>query len=637
MSQQIVLGIDLGTTNSAVSFTDAGSTEIEPLSILQIATPGSVSEEQLLPSMLYIPLTGEFPSETLQLPWDATSQVVIGNFAKKHGLDNPDRLVHSAKSWLSNHHIDRTAALLPWNSQIAEAKWSPLAASQAYLEHLRQAAIVARPQLATESYKTVLTVPASFDDTARSLTHDAAARAGFGEVAILEEPIAAFYAWIAAHEDSWRDIVKAGDLVLVCDIGGGTADFSLIAVSQGAQGELELIRVSVGEHILLGGDNIDLAIAHALRSKLADQQVTIDKWQFLSLVHAGRNAKEVLLADNAPEAMPITVASRGASLFASAVSVTLTKEEVATLVLQGFFPAVAANDLPKSKTSVGLRDFGLDYAADPAFTKHLAKFLNTSYQTVLAREDLRDLFPSQLNAPLLKPTAVLFNGGICKADTIRQRICESLQQWCEQEVRELPGSDYDRAVSRGAAYFGALRETGQSLKIRSGTPFAYYIGVESSAMAIPGAMPELQGVCVVPQGMEEGTTYLLDREFGLLTGQEVEFRFFRAATRGADVVGSLVPDLLYADLEETSRLRLEVPVVENHASEVIPVKLRSAITDVGTLELWMQHANSDKQWKLEFNVRAEEVTAVDTIVANASPEQQQLSFEQIDNYYQKKN
>lgn len=634
-----ILGIDLGTTNTAVATADVSSGRVSPQPVMQLVRPGALHDEALLPSMLYIPFAGEFEAGALALPWNAEPAYCTGQLAKSHGATNPDRLVHSAKSWLCNHHVDRHAAILPWNSKIEEAKLSPYAVSKAYLSHVREAFQLSDSPLSGEKYRTVVTVPASFDDTARALTHEAAGAAGFDDVTILEEPVAAFYAWIENQGNAWKEQVTVGDVVLVCDIGGGTADFSLIAVAEGEAGELDLVRLSVGEHILLGGDNIDLALAHTLKRKLESQGSSLDSWQFMALVHASRNAKEELLAVDAPEEVSISIASRGSSLFASTLSVPVLREEVLRLVLDGFFLTVAPHEVPQSRTGTGLREFGLDYASDPCFTRHLAAFLRNSKQTVQLREDLRGRVAAEQladDAVILKPTAVLFNGGVCKATPVRERLLSLLTEWSGKAVRELPGTDYDRAVARGAAFFGLIRETNESLRIRSGTPYAYYIGVEVAGMPIPGALPELQGVCVVPQGMEEGSSFVLEKEFGLLTGQNVEFRFFRSGVRGDDQVGAIVSGVEHA-LEETSRLHLTLPPIADGENQVIPVQLRSVVTEVGTLELWMEHCNSDNRWKLEFNVRNAGENAEDTLVPNASEAQIESAQQQIEDFYGKKN
>ena len=611
MNARFSLGIDLGTSNSAMAVADL---EIECTAIVEITQslgPNQVGERATLPSALYLPHPEEFPKDSFPLPWsDAEERAIIGAFARDHGALVPDRLVTSAKSWLSNPHIDPKQRTLPWKSDAAEEKLSPFECSCRYLHHLREAFLYAERAQGRDwdlaDGQVVLTVPASFDEIARSLTAEAAEAAGLGNVTLLEEPQAAFYAWAGQAGREWRNLVGPGDIVLVCDVGGGTADFSLIAVTDVA-GTLELERISVGEHILLGGDNMDLALAYALQAKIEGAGKSLDAWQFLALVHAAAKAKITLFENDALAEAPIAVPSRGSSLFARTVSTTLDRQMLEQIVLDGFFARTGIDDTPREGRRVGLQEFGLPYASDPVVSKHLARFLRRSLQNVRASEKLASLVAPRAGTEALIPTAVLFNGGVFKAASIRARVLDLLASWnVGQPVRELQGFEPDLAVARGASIYGRQRATGKGMRIKAGTSRSYYIGLESSAPAVPGFRPPVKALCVVPQGMQEGTELLIEgRELGLVTGQPAEFRFFSSAVRSGDTPGEVLPDA-ERELEETSLLEVELPALADApAGQVVPVRINSVVTELGTLELWMKHTNSDRRWQIEFQVRTE--------------------------------
>lgn len=613
MDRKFVLGIDLGTSNSAVTLCDLESGESRVVDVTQILAPNQIGERSSLPSALYLPGENEFTANAIRLPWsDADAKQIVGAFAREQGAQVPDRLVASAKSWLSNLHVDPQSAVLPWNSEIASGKLSAVDASRRYLEHLKQGVLYAERlegrEWNLEEGQVVLTVPASFDEVARKLTADAALAAGLPEPILLEEPQAAFYAWTDKVGSDWRKQVQAGDVILVCDVGGGTADFSLIAVSE-QDGNLAVERIAVGEHILLGGDNMDLALAYTLQAQLEDEGTEIDDWQFLALVHAVSQAKAKLFEDETLSELPIAIPSRGSSLFAGTVSTTLTRVDLNAVVVDGFFALTASDEMPVEAGGTALQEFGLPYAADAVVSKHLARFLARSLQNVKASESLSALIENPevaLAGTLLKPTAVLFNGGVFKADSIRSRVMELLASWCELAPRELQGFQPDLAVAKGAAIYGRNRVSGQGIRIRAGSARSYYLGLESSRPAVPGFKPPIKAVCVVPQGMEEGSSHLLEgRTFGLVTGKPALFRFFASEIRGGDRPGDLVNK---ADtvLEETSNLEIVLPAMDAFPEgQPIPVFLNSVVTELGNLELWMQHTDSEKKWKVEFQVRME--------------------------------
>ena len=613
MTARFSLGIDLGTSNSAIAISDIDSERTEVIELTQVLGPNRIGEKPILPSALYLPHPDEFPEGAFPLPWraDKRGEPIVGFFAREHGALVPDRLITSAKSWLSNAHIDPRQRVLPWKSEIKEDKLSAFDASRLCLEHIKDSLLQAKraegKELDWADAEIVVTVPASFDEVARNLTAEAAEAAGLGKVVLLEEPLAAFYAWTAQAGADWRAQVHPGDIVLVCDVGGGTADFTLIAISE-KDGVLDLERISVGEHILLGGDNMDLALAYALRARLEAEGKSIGDMQFLALIHAAGRAKEAMLEDETIAELPIAVPSRGSSLFGGIVSTKLDRATLEQIVLDGFFARTGSEDLPQKTRRAGLQEFGLPYASDPVISKHLARFLTRSLENVQSSEALRSLIGAQARAkPFLAPTAVLFNGGVFKAAAIRRRVLDLLTAWSDGAgVRELAGFEPDLAVAKGASIYGRNRATGKGLRIRAGASRSYYIGLETSMPAVPGFRPPLKALCVVPQGMEEGSEVLIEgRDFALVTGQPAEFRFFSSEVRSGDAPGQIVPDA-ERELVESSLLEVDLAAVEDiPAGQPVPVQINALVTELGTLELWMKHTKSDRRWKVEFEVRTE--------------------------------
>jgi hypothetical protein len=611
MKARFSLGIDLGTSNCAMALADLETDRTEVLPIPQILAANQLGEKPTLASATYLPHPEEFPPGSFRLPWSAREESgIIGQFARDHGALVPDRLATSAKSWLSNPHIDPKQRTLPWRSDSVEEKLSPFECSRRYLQHLKDTFLHTVESQGRQwdlaDGQIVVTVPASFDEVARSLTAEAAEAAGLGHVTLLEEPQAAFYAWSARAGRQWRDAVAPGDVILVCDVGGGTADFSLIAVTD-VGGNLELERISVGEHILLGGDNMDLALAYTLQARLEAEGKALDAWQFLALVHAASRAKITLFEDTTLPEAPLAIPSRGSSLFAKTIATALDRASLSQVILDGFFAQTAVDDLPREARRAGLQEFGLPYASDPVISKHLARFLTRSLQNVKASDKLDALVGPGGGGQALMPTAVLFNGGVFKAEPIRARVLDLLASWNGgQAVRELEGFEPDLAVAHGAAIYGRHRATGKGMRIKAGTSRSYYIGLEASMPAVPGFRPPVKALCVVPQGMQEGTELLIEgRTFGLVTGQAAEFRFFSSAVRSGDMPGQILPDA-ERELEETSLLEVELPALPDvSAGQVVPVRIESVVTELGTLELWMKHTNSDRRWKIEFQVRTE--------------------------------
>jgi molecular chaperone DnaK (HSP70) len=613
MAKMQSVGIDLGTTNCALALTRREGTEA--FTIAQLVGAGRVGDERTFASALYVPAEGQFPEGSLTLPWtEKNPPFILGNFARDIGAQVPDRLITSAKSWLNHRSVDPRKPLLPWKSELVEQKRSPMEATRLYLEHLRAAfdyecekrGITAPFQ----DTQTVLTVPASFDDAARKITAQSAIDAGWGDEAVLlEEPQAAFYAWLGAVGGNWREHVEAGDIILICDVGGGTSDFSLIAVSQ-REGNLELDRISVGRHILLGGDNMDLALAHALRRQLVGEEKQLDDRQFPALIHASRMAKERLFEDGGLNHIDVAVPSSGSSLLAGTVATKLTRETLEEVTVDGFFAATPVSEMPREAAGIGLQEFGLSYAADPVISKHLAEFLVKSLKNVRANKALAKTVgggKERLSGQFLRPDAVLFNGGVFKAAPLRARVIELLRSWAEgAEVRELEGADFDLAVAKGASVYGYTKVSGKGIRIRAGVARSYYLGLEPSMPAIPGFTPPLKAVCVAQQGMEEGEERILEeRVFGLVTGATVRFRFFRASDRAGDTVGTMIENA-EKELEETTSLEMTLPEMEGGEEKMtIPVRLHSRLSELGVLQLWMQHTLSEKRWELNFSVRTE--------------------------------
>ncbi|MDN7676489.1 Hsp70 family protein [Burkholderia oklahomensis] len=603
------IGIDLGTTHCALSYVDLAASDGEKtnlgvLPVAQLTAPGAIESPDLLPSFLYLPHPNELAPGDLALPWAAERDFAVGELARSRGAGTPIRLVSSAKSWLCHPGVDRRAAILPSDAPPEVARVSPLESAVRYLTHLREAWNHAHPDAPFDQQDITVTIPASFDPAARELTAEAAQAAGYARMTLLEEPQAALYSWIEKSSGAWRKEVKVGDIILVVDVGGGTTDLSLIAVVE-RDGNLELHRVAVGEHILLGGDNMDLALAHVVARKLAAQGTQADPWQLRALTYACRSAKETLLSDPATDAVPLVVPSRGSKLIGGSVRTELTRAELTQTILEGFFPQVDASARPVSRTRAGLTQLGLPYAQDAGITRHLAAFLG---RQVAALAELDGLQCAQDDAAsFLHPTAVLFNGGVFKSPLLVERILGTLNGWLAADgaapARLLGGADLDLAVARGAAYYGYVKR-GKGVRIRGGTARAYYIAIESAMPAVPGLEPPIQALCVAPFGMEEGTDAALPpQEFGLVVGEPVHFRFFGSSVRRQDQVGTLLDFWSPDELQELEEIEATLPPDGRTPGEIVPVKLHARVTEAGTLELEAVQSGANERWKVEFDVR----------------------------------
>ena len=588
MATRHVIGIDLGTTNCALSWRNLEEGSGDVASIPQLTAPGTIEERPLLPSFLYLAKEGEFAPGALALPWDKKATYTAGEFARAHGAKVPTRLVASAKSWLSHAGVDRTSALLPWQAPPEVERISPVEASARYLRHLAGAAEAAR-KIDLHSEEIILTVPASFDAAARELTTQAANHADLPNVTLLEEPQAALYAWLEKVGDGFRKQVKVGDVILVVDVGGGTTDLSLIAVTE-RDGDLQLTRMAVGDHILLGGDNMDLTLAHHLA-----QGKNLDTWQFAALTYGCRQAKELLFADAKLKKAPISIPSRGSTLIGGTIKTELTREDVTRILIDGFMPKVDVTELPRTAPRTGLTQLGLPYAQDPGITRHLAAFLTRQSRIAEGKS-------------FVHPTAVLFNGGVFKAPVLKDRVVDVLNAWLAQDagapVKELEGADLDLAVARGAAYYGWVRH-GHGIRIRGGTARSYYVGVEPAMPAVPGFEPPVKGLCVAPFGMEEGSKAdVPPQEFALVVGEPTVFRFFASSVRREDRVGDMIDDA--ARSEEFEEVAPIETTLSGEAGKLVPVNLQAAVTEVGTLELRCLEKGGPGRWKLEMNVRTKE-------------------------------
>lgn len=601
------VGIDLGTTHCVLSYAELSTMEQEEFTqqvmpISQLTAPGTVEDKLQLPSFIYQSHNAELAEGSAVLPWTHKPKHLVGEIARNLGSKTPIRLVASAKSWLCHSGVDCKAAILPADAPEEVERISPFQATVAYLDHLKSAWQFQHPDAPLEQQDVVITVPASFDPAARELTVEAAKVVGLGHAILLEEPQAAFYSWIEKNHANWRKQVHVGDIILVIDIGGGTTDLSLIAVTENA-GNLELTRIAIGDHILLGGDNMDLALAYTVKAKLESEDKELQPWQFQALTHSCRDAKEKLLNNHELAVAPIVIANRGSSLIGGTIRTELTREEVNHALVEGFLPQVPASARPVLRARTGLRTSGLPYAQDAGITRHLAAFLAKQQH---ATNELKDIKIAE-NATFIHPTAVLFNGGVLKAEALATRLMTILNGWLQEEqappARLLSGTDLDLAVARGAAYYSFVRK-GKGVRIKGGAAASYYVGIESAMPSVPGIPPEIQALCIAPFGMEEGTQQELpNEEFGLVIGEPVRFRFFASTNRRTDRVGTRLNRWSRTELTELDELEITLAKEGYHGGEIVPVTLCAAVTEIGTLELLAISQKDKTRWKIEFDVR----------------------------------
>jgi molecular chaperone DnaK (HSP70) len=590
MAPQYAIGIDLGTTNSLLAYIrlDAGL-EAQPkcLSIEQSVATFQTEGLHQLPSFQYMP-EATCPDGMYALPWDPRPAVVVGRLARELAATLPDRVAMASKSWLCFGQIDRRSPVLPLHAADDVRRLSPVDCARITLAHLAAAWQARFPEHPLGEQSVALCVPASFDPVARELTRTAAIDAGLpADAILLEEPTAAVYRWVAARGDRWREELACDDQLLVVDVGGGTTDLTLIGVTE-LEGVLTLDRRAVGNHLLVGGDNMDLALAHHVASAFESRGQTLDPWQSIGLWHACRNAKEQLLSGQSTGHATVALLGRGSRLIGGSLSHDLTVEQVEHVVVDGFFPRCAVTDRPARAVSSGFQELGLPYESDPAITRHLAQFVGE-------------------HAASGSVTHVLLNGGVFKSPRLQQRLLEVLAAWLPRTPQLLSGSaDLDDAVALGAAYYAWSSARG-GIRIRGGLSHSYYLGVEAAGMAIPGAPRPLRALCVAPHGMEEGTSEdVPGAQIGLVVGQPARFRFFASANRPQDAIGQRIDRWQPDELIESAPLELTLDGAgagESGPDSIVPVRLHTKITELGMFELYCRSLRDDRQWKLEFNIR----------------------------------
>ena len=598
-SSRYIVGIDLGTTHCAVAYLDtaqsSASASIQPFAIPQLVNEATTVARPSLPSFVYVPGEHELPVGSLRLPWENERSYAVGEFARVQGARVPGRLLASVKSWLSHNEVDREAAILPWGSPPEVPKLSPVEASTRYLLHIREAwrHEIGQP---LDAQQVILTVPASFDEVARELTVQAAEQAGLGQVILLEEPQAAFYAWLAAHADTWQKQLRVGSRILVCDIGGGTTDLSLMAVTAGSS-QVELRRVAVGDHLLLGGDNMDIALA-----RLVERRVTkggrLDAQRWHMLCHLCRMAKEELFADANQDHIPLSLAGRGSAIVGGTLTDHLTRDEVESVVLNGFFPRLDSGCLPRRGARTGLQEFGLPYASEPEIPRHLALFLRQH-----ATPDTAET--------VARVDAVLFNGGALAPLAVRERLLDILSDWFSPASAPawrpsvLSNTSLALAVAQGAAYYGLVRR-GHGIRIGGGSARAYYIGIGGQAAAPDHDAGETVSVlCLARRGMEEGEeVHLTAPEFEVITNQPVSFPLYASSVRQADRPGAVL-SLSDQEVSRLPAIRTVLRFGKQSRSVKIPVVVSARFTEVGTLELWCEARRTTHRWRLQFQLRGE--------------------------------
>ncbi len=603
LDKRYIIGIDLGTTNSAVSYVDLSqeSTDrkIKLFKIPQLTGPGEVTRVPVLPSFLYIPGSYDISRDAIVIPWEKETEEVqnfVGVFARDHGAKVPARLVSSAKSWLCHPNVDRRARILPWGAGDEVYKVSPVQTTAACLEHIRNAWNYAMAQgddeNLFENQMIIITVPASFDQVARDLTVEAAVMAGLRDVTLLEEPLAAFYSWLIHHEKQWNRFVNADELILVCDVGGGTTDFTLITLRE-VEGSPRFERISVGDHLILGGDNIDLTLARQIEMQFSKRRLslTADRWK--ALCHQCREAKESIL-EGREEISKITIMGEGSNLIAGTVSAELDKKTVEETVVEGFFPISEPGGEKKQVVRSGITEFGLPYEQEPAVTKHLGWFLEQHGQdvkAVLGRENAA-------------PDLILFNGGSLKPTIVQERIRAAIRYWFGvsdiDSPRVLENPSPDLAVALGASYYGLVK-IGEGVRVGSGSARAYYMGI-STHEEESGKMKTGKAICLVERGLDEGSHIeLKDLKFDVLANQPVRFDLFSSSYRSGDQAGDIIE--IDQTLTALPPLQTVIQFGKKGVRTQIPIRIEAKFTEMGTLALWCRSQVSNHRWQLQFQLR----------------------------------
>ena len=605
-----IVGIDLGTTNSAVTYVDLEATQegaqprsnIKILKIPQFSAPGEISNLEILPSFLYLPGEHELPKGSMNLPWDSKLDNIAGTFARDQGVRVPKRMVASAKSWLCHARVDREAPILPWGSDETVNKVSPITAISSYLTHIREAwnhRVERLEEDLLENQTVIITVPASFDEVARDLTVKAASMAGLKNITLIEEPLAAFYSWLSLHEKQWEEFITPGELILVCDVGGGTTDFTLITLKN-KDGNPVFERIAVGDHLILGGDNMDLALARRSEARLKGSRtapMNMDRWQ--ALCHQCRMAKEEILSGTADSKI-ITLVGGGRKLIADTVSTTLSKEELEETVLEGFFPTVDPEDPLAEMPRQGMTEFGLPYAQDPAITRHLIRFLEQHAEDIANALEGHDI----------KPELVLYNGAALKPLIIQNRISHAIERRFSGKealpvTRVLVNAELDLAVALGASYYGLVKK-GLGVRVDSGSARAFYLQVhlegDEEKRTAAGTNEKRLAICLVERGMPEGTTNeLSDRKFSVLANQPVTFNLYSSSFRAGDAVGDVIA--VDDSITPLPPLHTVIKFGKKALERSLPVQIEAHYTEVGTLALSCRSMASPHRWKFQFQLR----------------------------------
>ncbi|PRY01191.1 Hsp70 family protein [Paraburkholderia sp. BL25I1N1] len=621
------VGIDLGTSNTVLAYAEAGSPGGSPLirvfEIEQLVSPGEVAARPLLPSVRYQAAQGELNAGDLQLPWSGADQsgarkdtqqdaqpVVIGRLARVLGAQVPGRLVSSAKSWLSHASVDRTAPILPWGAADDVRKVSPVEASASYLAHVRAAWNQRFPDAPLEHQDVVLTVPASFDEGARALTVEAARMAGLPALRLLEEPQAAFYDWLFHHREQLASELADTRLVLICDVGGGTTDLTLIEVGL-RDGEPQLTRIGVGNHLMLGGDNMDLALAHLVEARLpggsnqSGERARLSAASLSQLVERCRNAKEQLLGAQAPDSTSITMLGAGSKLIGGARTAQVTRDEVERIIVDGFFPAVASHERP-GRPRGAIVEFGLPYATDAAVTRHIAAFLSRFAAQSRKALGIVESSGSPDEATLPVPDTLLLNGGVFRAEALTQRLASTLGTWRGAALNVLHNDNPDVAVARGAVAY-SLARSGNAPKIGGGSPRSYFLVLDEAGDGKTNGEPVQRGICLLPRGTEEGHEILIaDRTFALRLGHPVRFHLVSSSADTAYRPGELI-DLAGGDFVRLPPLATIVQPRGAKSARETAVRIATSLTEVGTLDVHcIELDNPAQRWLLEFQLRRED-------------------------------
>lgn len=613
LPSRYIVGIDLGTTNIAVTFVDTHSQSraVQVFPVLQVIAPGETEERETLPSFHYQPVQSESSSESIRLPWhNKKPSYCVGVMARNESANTSGRAISSAKSWLCHAGVDRTASLLPWQGASDVDRLSPVEASARYLEHIRRAWNQKFKSEPLEKQDIVLTLPASFDEVARTLTVEAAHQAKLPRVILIEEPQAAFYAWVNKHTDDWSEKVNVGQKILVCDIGGGTTDFTLIKVRESqVEGEkVQFHRVAVGQHLILGGDNLDLTLAKFLEQKMTSGgQLQPEQWDLL--VGRARQLKEDFLGEQPPERLTVKLPGRGSKLIGGSLQTEVERDEVISILVDGFLPPVDLYDKPTVHAS-GFQEFGLPYASDPAITKFLAAFL-------VAHQDSADDTPG---TDPIRPDVILYNGGFFDSGLLKAKMTESIEKWFRTESDPawspivLENDRLDLAVARGAAYYGMVRR-GEGVRITASLARSYYIAVDTQTHP-----PETKALCIVPGSAEPGQEFdISNRDFHLTLSQPVEFSLFVSSIRLADDPGELY-EIDTEQLTSLPPIRTVIKATSRNEKRDIAVRLHVNLTEIGTIDLSCREVDSDRSWKLQFDVRSAVNTDVEAFEGTGEAE-----------------